>query len=199
MKLPLSFYRQDDVVDLAKKLLGKFIFSKIEGEITGGMIVETESYKGVEDKASHAYNGRYTERTKTMYEEGGVTYVYFCYGMHYLLNVVTSKKNIPHAVLIRAIEPTVGAHVMLRRRKRSKVEPSLTSGPGALAQALGVDKKLNNVKLTGSIIWIEDKNFVVEDHDIIKSPRVGVSYSEEHALLPWRFRIKGNHWTSRAK
>lgn len=199
MKLPLSFYRQTDVVHIAKTLLGKYIFTNIDDEITGGMIVETESYKGVEDKASHAYNGRYTERTKTMYEAGGVTYVYFCYGMHFLLNIVTNKKNIPHAVLLRAIEPTVGIEAMLKRRNKSKALRSLTAGPGALSQALGVDKMLNNVKLNSSIIWIEDKNFKVEERDIIKSPRVGVDYSEEHALLPWRFRLKGNNWTSPAK
>jgi DNA-3-methyladenine glycosylase len=199
MKLPLSFYRREDVVEIAKDLLGKFLFTKIEGVITGGKIVETESYKGIHDKASHAYGGRFTERTKTLYESGGVTYVYLCYGMHYLLNIVTNKKNFPHGVLIRAIEPIIGFETMLKRRRQEKISFSLTSGPGALTEALGITKNQNQIKLTNSIIWIEDRNLKIEKKQIIESPRVGVDYAEEDAFLPWRFRIAGNKWTSRAK
>ena len=199
MKVPLSFYKQNDVVSIGKNLLGKYIFTCLDNVLTGGMIVETESYKGLEDKASHSYKGRCTERTKTMYETGGVTYVYFCYGMHYLLNVVTNKKNIPDAVLIRAIEPTYGIETMLKRRNKTKVCRNLTAGPGALSQALGIDKTLNNIKLNSSMIWIEEKGVDIKEHQIIKSPRVGIDYAEEHALLPWRFRIKENNWTSIAK
>ncbi len=199
MKLPLSFYREDNVVKIAKKLLGKVLYSKINEEICGGIIVETESYNGISDKASHAYKGRFSERTKVLYENGGVTYVYLCYGMHHLLNVVTDKKNIPSAVLIRAIEPTVGINAMLKRKNKKIKDYSLSNGPGALCKALGITKKENNLKLTGPIIWIEDKGFDLKEDDIIKSPRVGVAYAGQDAFLPWRFRIKNNKWTSPAK
>jgi DNA-3-methyladenine glycosylase len=199
MKLPISFYQKEDVVEVGKNLLGNSIFTKIDNEITGGIIVETESYNGVEDKASHAYKGRFTRRTEAMYEAGGITYIYLCYGMHYLLNIVTSKKNIPHAVLIRAIEPTHGLDLMLKRRKKEKIDFSLTSGPGALSEALGITKKINKMKLTSSVIWIEERGLKIAKDNIIESPRVGVDYAEEDAFLPWRFRIAGNKWTSRAK
>ena len=177
MKLPISFYRQTDTLEIGKQLLGMSIFTKIDNVITGGIIVETEIYKGVDDKASHAYNGLYSERTKTMYEPGGVTYIYLCYGMHYLLNIVTNKKNIPHAVLIRAIEPTHGIEIMLKRRNKPKILSNLSAGPGALSKALGIDKKLNNIKLNSSTIWIERNSLKIEDKDILKSPRVGVDYA----------------------
>ena len=199
MKLPLSFYRQDDVVEVSQKLLGKVLFTKINNEICGGIIVETESYGGISDKACHAYNGLLTERTRPLYENGGVSYVYFCYGMHHLLNIVTNKKNIPQAVLIRAIEPIHGIDTILKRKNKNKIDYTLTSGPGALCKALGITKKENNISLTGSILWIEDHNILVKDTEIIKSPRVGVNYAEEDALLPWRFRIKNSKWTSPAK
>lgn len=192
VKLPFSFYRQEDVIEIAKNLLGKYLFTKIDGKITGGIIIETEGYKGIEDKACHAYNGCFTNRTKTMYENGGVSYVYFCYGMHHLLNVVTNKKNTPHAVLIRAIEPTHGIDIMLKRRNKAKLTNILTSGPGALCQALGITKEHNNIKLNSSLLWIENRNISVKEKNIIKGPRVGVDYAKEHALLPWRFRIKPN-------
>lgn len=198
MKLPLSFYRQNDVIDLGKKLLGNHLYTNIDNNLTGGIIVETESYNGIDDKASHAYGGRYTERTKTIYGMGGVTYIYQCYGIHYLLNVVTGKKEHPTAILIRAIEPIVGIDIMLKRRKKNNFTPELTAGPGALCQALGITKKINNIKLNGSIIWIESSLNSTENR-IISSPRVGVSYAKEDALLPWRFRIAESKWTSKAK
>lgn len=199
MKLPLSFYQQEDVSDIAKQLLGKYLFTKIEGKLTGGMIVETESYGGAHDRASHAYQNRYTDRTKPLYENGGIAYVYLCYGMHCLLNVVTNKKNIPHAVLIRAIEPTCGIASMLRQKNKTKLEQTLTSGPGALTKALGITLKHNGLKFTGPIMWIEDKKVEIKEENIVKSPRVGVEYAKEDALLPLRFRILNNKWTSKAK
>jgi len=198
--IKLNFYIKDDVIELAQKLLGKFIFTKIDNDpITGGMIVETEGYKGTEDKACHAYNGRKTKRNEVMYEIGGVAYVYICYGMHALLNVVTNKKDIPDAVLIRAIEPIEGIDTMLKRRDKMKIERNLTAGPGSLTKSLGVTKKLNGYTFDNKNLWIEDRNITIKKEDILSSKRVGIDYALEHKDLPWRFRIKNSKWTSLAK
>lgn len=196
-KLPYSFYQQEDVISLATQLLGKQLFTLVEGKLTGGTIVETEAYNGITDKASHAYGGRFTPRTATMYEAGGISYVYLCYGIHHLFNVVTGVTNDPHAVLIRGIEPIVGLDVMLERRKMSKIAPRITAGPGALAKALGIDKNLNAKDLLGEEIWIEDNQIYFNEDQIIASPRVGVDYAGDHALLPWRFYVKGNPYVSK--
>lgn len=196
-KLPYSFYQQENVTDLAVQLLGKQLFTYINGELTGGTIVETEAYNGIVDKASHAYNGRFTTRTATMYEAGGISYVYLCYGIHHLFNVVTATKGNPHAVLIRGIEPTAGLEIMLARRKMQELAPRITAGPGALAQALGIDKHLNAKDLLGDEIWIEDNGIHFKSDEIVASPRVGVDYAEEHAQLPWRFYVKGNRYVSK--
>ncbi len=195
-KLPYSFYLQEDVVDLAIQLLGKRLFTKIDGKITSGIIVETEAYNGVNDKASHAYGHRFTPRTATMYETGGITYVYLCYGIHHLLNVVTGAKNNPQAVLIRAVEPLGGIDLMLARRKMLQLAPRITAGPGSVAKALGIDKNFNAKDLLGDEIWIEDGIQIQAEH-IVSSPRVGVAYAEDHALLPWRFYLKGNKYVSK--
>ncbi len=186
-KLPLSYYRNTDVLQVSRDLLGKYLMTNIDGELTGGMIIETEAYHGPEDKASHAYGGRKTARNAVMYEAGGVCYVYRCYGIHALFNVVTNEGKIPHAILIRAIEPEIGIPIMLRRRKQIKVTPTLSNGPGTLTQALGIDLIHNGLALTGPLIWIEDRGVQVKD--ILTGPRVGVDYAGEHAALPWRFRI----------
>ncbi|MFD0941272.1 DNA-3-methyladenine glycosylase [Pedobacter boryungensis] len=196
-KLPYSFYQQEDVIDLAVQLLGKQLFTLINGKLTGGTIVETEAYNGIIDKASHAYNGRFTPRTSIMYEAGGVSYVYLCYGIHHLFNVVTNSKNNPNAVLIRGIEPNEGLSTMLERRNMQKLEPRITAGPGALAKALGIDKNLNGKDLLGDEIWIEDNGIHFKEDQIVASPRVGVDYAEDHALLPWRFYVKGNKFVSK--
>lgn len=196
-KLPYSFYQQEDVISLAKQLLGKKLFTLIDGELTGGIIVETEAYSGIVDKASHAYNGRFTPRTSTMYKAGGISYVYLCYGIHHLFNVVTGVEGNPHAVLIRGLEPIDGLSTMLRRRNMQSLAPKITAGPGALAKALGIDKKLNAKDLLGNEIWIEDVGTQYLATEIISSPRVGVAYAQDHALLPWRFYIKGNKFVSK--
>ncbi|MHA4895144.1 DNA-3-methyladenine glycosylase [Pedobacter sp. PWIIR3] len=196
-KLPFSYYQGQDVNALAGDLLGKYLFTSIEGEVTGGMIVETEAYKGIEDKASHAYGGRLTNRTQTMFETGGLSYVYLCYGIHHLFNVVTAPKGIPHAVLIRGLEPVEGLDVMLKRRGMPALKPNLTAGPGALAKALGIDKGLNAKDLLGDEIWIEDRGIHFPEHQIVASPRVGVAYAQDHALLPWRYYVKGNKFVSK--
>ncbi|HTM98982.1 MAG TPA: DNA-3-methyladenine glycosylase [Pedobacter sp.] len=196
-KLPYSFYQRDDVVSLAVELLGKQLFTLIDGKLTGGTIVETEAYNGINDKASHAYGNRFTPRTATMYDTGGITYVYLCYGIHHLLNVVTAPKGNPHAVLIRAVEPLEGISVMLERRNMSSLAPRITAGPGSVAKAFGVDKKLNAKDLLGEEIWIEDNGLQIDPVQIVASPRVGVDYAGDHALLPWRFYVKGNPYVSK--
>lgn len=196
-KLPYSFYQHTDVNQLAIQLLGKQLCTFIDGVLTAGTIVETEAYNGVEDKASHAYGGRFTDRTKIMYQEGGMSYVYLCYGIHHLFNVVTAPKGTPHAVLIRGLEPTIGLDVMLHRRNMPVLKPSISAGPGALAKALGIDRKLNAKDLGADEIWIEDKGIVVPGDTIIAAPRIGVAYAGDHALLPWRYYIKGNRFVSK--
>ncbi|WP_228840574.1 DNA-3-methyladenine glycosylase [Candidatus Protochlamydia phocaeensis] len=197
--LPLSFFQQQDVLELSRQLLGKYLFSFIDGVLTGGIIVETEAYRAPEDRASHAYGMRRTKRNEALYLEGGHTYVYVCYGLYPLLNIVTNQVNIPHAILIRAIEPTTGIEWMLQRRGKSKIERGLTAGPGAAAQALGIKLMHNGIPLTGPLLWIEDRKVDIPLQEIIASPRVGVAYAKEDASLPWRYRIKNNAWTSPAK
>lgn len=199
-KLSLDFYLDEDVVSLSKNLLGKFLLTDLHGEgITGGMIVETEAYNGVIDKASHAHGNRRTKRTQIMYSEGGVAYVYMIYGFHFLFNVITNIAEIPHAVLIRAIEPTEGIDVMLARRGHEALSPKLTSGPGLLSKALGITKTENGESLLEDKIWIEDRGMKISKNQILASPRVNVGYAEEDALLPWRFRVKDNPYSSKAK
>lgn len=199
MKLPKDFYLQPNVVQISRDLLGKFLYTNIDGILTGGMIVETEAYSGENDKACHAHLGRRTNRTEIMYAEGGVAYVYLIYGIYNLFNIITNQKDKADAVLIRAIEPTEGLKEMQLRRNLPKVQQNLTAGPGLLTQALGISLKHYGADLTGNQIWIEDQGIIIPDSDMIESPRVRVAYAEDHALLPWRFRVKGNKWTSKAK
>lgn len=199
MKLPLQYYRHNDVLFLSQDLLGKFLYTNFNHELTGGMIVETEAYRAPDDRASHAFGLRRTRRNEAMYLGGGFSYVYLCYGIHSLFNIVTNEENIPHAILIRAIQPEEGIETMLHRRGKKKLDRTLTSGPGALAQALGINTTHNGINLTGSSIWLEDHKVAFNPEEIIESPRVGVDYAGEDALLPWRFRIKNNPFTSRAQ
>ena len=197
--LPLSYFQNDDVLKISRELLGKFLFTRVDDSFTGGMIVETEAYRGPEDRASHAFGLKRTNRNSVMYNRGGCAYVYICYGLYPLLNVVTNSEEIPHAILIRAIEPTEGLDIMLKRRNKTKLDYSLTAGPGALSIALGITKKLNGVLLTGPEIWIENGDTMISPNQILASSRVGIDYAGEDAELPWRFRIKNHPYTSRAK
>lgn len=196
-KLPVSFYRNENVVEVARQLIGKILFTNIDGQLTGGIITETEAYDGVVDKACHAYGGRNTNRTATMYLAGGVTYVYLCYGIHHLLNVVSGMVGNPQAVLIRAIEPTEGVELMLERRRMEKLAPRITAGPGATSQALGIDKQLNAKDLSANEIWIEDSDNLCGEDEIVATTRIGVAYAQEHALWPFRFYLKGNKYVSK--
>ena len=189
-KLLREFYVRPSVVQIAKDLLGKYLLTRLEDTATGGMIVETEAYAGPEDRASHAYNSRRTSRTEIMFHEGGVAYVYLCYGIHHLFNIVTNVEGIPHAVLIRALEPTDGIDQMLLRRNMKEVSPKLSGGPGTLTQALGIKTTQTQTDLTGEQIWLEDRGFLVPEDEIIAGPRVGVSYAGEDAENPWRFQLK---------
>ncbi len=189
-KLPKDFYLQVDVVSLSKQLLGKILFTKEGKTITAGIITETEAYAGEIDKASHAFGGRRTSRTETMYAEGGISYVYLCYGMYSLFNVVTNQKDIPHAVLVRAIQPIEGIEKILQRRKSEKLKKGLTTGPGKVSLALGINFRSHNAQnLSGNKIWIEDRGIIIPERLINKGPRIGVDYAGEDAKLPYRFWV----------
>ncbi|MBF4491214.1 DNA-3-methyladenine glycosylase [Flavobacterium sp. MR2016-29] len=196
-KLQLSYFLNNDVIFLAKDLLGKVLFTQIDGKITAGVIVETEAYFGVQDKASHAYGGRRTDRTEILYSQGGISYVYLCYGIHHLFNIVSSVEGEPHAVLIRAVEPLIGKNIMELRRNMSADKAAISSGPGSAAKALGIDRSFNRKDLNGDEIWVEDHGLRYADNEITAVPRVGVAYAQEDALLPWRFFIKGNKYVSK--
>lgn len=190
MRLAKEFYLNDNVIQVAKELLGKFLCTNINGRFTSGMIIETEAYSGINDKASHAYNNRRTSRTETMFKKGGVAYIYLCYGIHHLFNVVTSQSNIPHAVLIRSLVPIEGIDTMKKRRDKDIFDKLLTSGPGSLSKALSITTKFDGVELTGNKIWIEGRGVKFDDSDIIITPRIGVDYAQEDALLAYRFLLK---------
>jgi len=199
MILPASFYTRTDVVKIAKELLGKVLVTNFDGAYTSGMIVETEAYAGTTDKASHAFGGRRTNRTEIMYMPGGTAYVYLCYGIHHLFNVVTNAQHIPHAVLIRAIEPIAGIDIMLQRRKKERLQPSLTAGPGAMSMALGILTTHTGLSLSGPEIYIEDQGIKISKNDIIAATRVGVAYALDDALRPYRFYLRNNSYVSKGK
>jgi len=195
-KLDLDFYLRDNTIQISKDLLGKFLFTKSKGIITGGMIVETEAYTGINDRASHVYNNKKTTRTKTMYKNGGISYVYLCYGMHHLFNIITNKKKHPHAILVRAIEPTKGLKKMISRRNIKSNQYNLTNGPAKLTKALNIDLNDNNICLVNSRIWLEDRKNFLLDSNIIKTTRIGIDNAGEYVNKPWRFYIKNNPWVS---
>ncbi|MGB5025112.1 MAG: DNA-3-methyladenine glycosylase [Saprospiraceae bacterium] len=193
-----EYYLNPDVVGLAKSLLGKILVSKVDNHITSGIIIETEAYKAPEDRASHAFNNRRTPRTSTMFMEGGHAYVYICYGIHHLFNVITAVEGIPHAVLIRALEPLDGLDHMLIRRRISSLKHTITKGPGSLSQAMGITQNLNATKLYDrkSPIQLFESNQMYSDSQIGISKRIGVESSGDSAHLPYRFYIKGNRFVS---
>jgi DNA-3-methyladenine glycosylase len=190
-KLKRYYYHQEDVVSVARDLLGKTICTRIDGKLTCGIITETEAYAGVGDKASHAYGGKRTARNEVMYHPGGKSYVYLCYGLHHLFNVVTNKADVPHAVLIRAIKPTVGIETILRRRRQNALAKNTAGGPGTVSQALGITTQLNGEDLINSKkIWIRAEGLKVKKSQIVAGPRIGVDYAGEDAKLPYRFVLK---------
>ncbi|MBL6448927.1 DNA-3-methyladenine glycosylase [Fulvivirga sp. 29W222] len=194
MKLDKSFFQRESVTTVARELLGKTLYTNFDEQLTAGIVVETEAYSYTE-KACHAYNNRRTARTETLFERGGTCYVYLCYGIHKLFNIVTNREGTAEAVLIRAVEPIKGMETMLYRRGRDKGGVALTSGPGKLSQALGITLKHDKLSLFDNDIWLEDSGF--DAGAIDESPRIGVAYAQEDALLPWRFTIKNNPWVSK--
>ncbi len=195
-KLPLSFYQREDVLQIATELLGKVLTTKWNGVETSGRIVEVEAYAGVADRASHAYGGRITRRNEVMYADGGVAYVYLCYGIHHLFNVVTHYKNTPHAILIRGLEPLSGVDTMLERVKKNQADYSLTRGPGNLSKALGITTGHSGISLKSRELFMADDGIGFHKTAIAVSPRIGVDYAGNDALLPFRFYIKGNPFVS---
>lgn len=198
-KLGLSFYEQPNVVKIAKQLLGKILVTHFDGITTAGRIVETEAYNGVVDKASHAYNGRRTNRTEIMFAHGGAAYVYLCYGIHHLFNVVTNVAGTPHAVLIRALDPIIGIEQMLLRTGKHKADHTLTKGPGNVSKALGIATQHTGLSLLGNDIWIADDGTRYKPSAIATTARIGVDYAAEDALLPYRFIVKDNPFVSGKK
>lgn len=191
MRLKRSFYERKDVVTVARELLGKELVTCIDGVLTSGIITETEAYAGTTDRASHAYGGRRTARTSIMFERGGTAYVYFCYGMHSLFNVVTNVEGIPHAVLVRGIRPIKGVEVMMARTGKPKVNGTFTNGPGKVAKALGIHFSHSGTDLISGNIWIEDIHCSPPACEIYTGPRIGVDYAGEDAKLPYRFLWEG--------
>ena len=187
MKLPLSYYLQEDVVEIARDLIGKKLVTNFNGKLTSGIITETEAYAGETDRASHAFGGRRTERTETMYARGGISYVYLCYGIHHLFNIVTNQKDIPHAVLIRGILPLDGTEIIQERRKSSLPLHKIAAGPGTLSKALGITTRNNGISLVKAEIWVESSE--IKPIQIKKGARIGVDYAGKDALLPYRFYV----------
>jgi DNA-3-methyladenine glycosylase len=195
-KLDYSFYNRPDPALIAKELLGKILVTQFNRVITSGRIVETEAYAGIMDRASHAFGGRRTKRTEVMYQKGGIAYVYLCYGIHHLFNVVTNKLELPHAILIRALEPIEGIGVMLKRMGKKKLDFSLTRGPGNVSKALGLDTHHSGASLFNDEIFIGDDGFKIKRGSIMATERIGVSYAGEDAKLPYRFLIKSSPYLS---
>lgn len=194
-KLPLSFYLRNDVLKIAKELLGKVVVTCWNNEYTSGRIVETEAYAGETDKASHASKGR-TARTNVMFNEGGRAYVYLCYGVHQMFNIVTNKEGSADAILIRAVEPIDGIDIMLKRTGKKELDETLTRGPGNVGKALGFHTSQCGLLLNSDDLFIADDGFKLPGSMIAASPRIGVAYAGEHAEWHYRFYVKGNKYVS---
>ena len=190
-RLDKAFFLREDVTQIAKELLGKVIVTQIDGQLTSGIITETEAYAGPIDKASHAYGNKFTKRTQTMFEEGGIAYIYLIYGIHHLFNFVSNVEGIPHAILLRGIIPVDGIDTMQKRRKTKK-QIGFTLGPGTASQALGITTALDGEDLQGDKIWVGDKGIKITPSQIIAKPRVGVDYAGEHAKWLWNFGVNSN-------
>lgn len=190
MLLPQEYYLTEDVVTLARDLLGRHLVTFIDNIKTVGIITETEAYRGPEDRASHAWNNRRTNRTEIMFGPGGHAYIYLCYGIHHMFNVVSGSEGTPHAILIRAIEPHDGVAAMLARRKSVAPRKRWTGGPGTAAQALGLHTRMSGARLfdPASLIQIHSGNAQPRSEEIQIGPRVGIDYAGEDAALPWRFQ-----------
>ncbi len=195
-KLRTDFYERDDVAQIARELLGKYIITTFDQQTTVGRIVETEAYAGIVDKASHAYNNRRTARTEVMFGAAGFSYVYLCYGIHHLFNVVCNERNKPDAVLIRGIEPVEGMNEMLQRFNKEKPDSSIGRGPGNVSKALGISTQHTGLQLQSKQIWLAEEN-AAASFNILTSPRIGVDYAGEHAKWLYRFFIEDHPQVSK--
>jgi DNA-3-methyladenine glycosylase len=195
-KLPLSFYRRENIFQIANELIGKIVVSDVDGIRTSGRIVELEAYNGVVDRASHAFSGKRTSKNETMYAEAGKAYMYICYGIHDMFNVVTNEKDIPHAILIRAVEPIEGVDTMMQRRGLTSFSNKLTSGPGNVCKALGLTKALDGSFLNGKTVFIAADDFEIEASGIHRSARIGMTSAGEDTFQPYRYYVKGNPFVS---
>jgi DNA-3-methyladenine glycosylase len=195
-KLPFNFYKRKNVVAIAKELVGKIVVTKFDGLTTSGRIVEAEAYVAMIDKASHAFGGRRTAKNEHMYASPGTAYVYICYGMHQMFNIITNEKDVPDAVLIRAVEPLEGINIMLQRTGKEKLDFTLTKGPGNVGKALGIFKKHSGLHLLDDEIYLADDGFELKENQIGISGRIGVASAGADALLPYRFYIRGNKYVS---
>jgi DNA-3-methyladenine glycosylase len=194
--LPREFYERDDTLQIARELLGKHLVVPNEkGERIAGRIVELEAYLGEADKAAHVYQNRRTKRTEVLFGRGGFTYVFLIYGIYHQLNFVVGKKEIPHCLLIRGIEPLEGLEIMRERRGKMK-DTNLTSGPGKLCIAFDIDRSFYGEDLRGKRIWVEEGERIAESR-IAAGKRIGIDYAEEYAEKLWRFRVKKNPFVSR--
>jgi DNA-3-methyladenine glycosylase len=194
--LQRSFYDRQDVTIIARELLGKIIITNFDSQFTAGRIVEAEAYNGAVDRASHAYGNRRTPRTEVMFGKPGSAYVYLCYGIHHLFNVVTNREEVPHAVLIRAVEPLQGIAIMQKRTRKQILDNTLTRGPGNVSKALGIFTYHTGFDLVESEIKIADDGSKYRKKDIAITKRIGVDYAGPDALLPYRFIVKDNAYVS---
>lgn len=193
MLLPEAFYTRNDVTRIARDLIGKALYTRINNLLTGGLIVETEAYSWKE-RGCHAYDNRKTPRNSVMFGTGGNAYVYLCYGMYNLFNVVTNREGKADAVLIRALEPVEGISVMQRRTRQSG---RMTSGPGKLTRALAIERNHNGLNLNSKTVWLEDVGEQVKAKQIVASTRIGIDYAGQDARLPWRYTLKDSPWVSK--
>ncbi|HVU83986.1 MAG TPA: DNA-3-methyladenine glycosylase [Puia sp.] len=198
-KLDESFYNRTDVLKISRELLGKILVTRFDGMLTSGRIVETEAYAGTGDRACHAYGGKRTARMEAVYGPPGTIYIYICYGIHYLFNVVTNKKDIPHVILIRALEPLDGKEIMLERTGKKKVDYSLARGPGNVSRALGMTTAHTGGNLLSGGIYIGDDGFEYKKDQILVTKRIGVEYAGEDAERMYRFIVKGSPYVSGRK
>lgn len=197
--VPQSFYERADVVTITRELLGKIVVTNFSNMLTAGRITEAEAYNGPFDKAAHSYNNRRTKRTEVMYARGGTAYVYLCYGIHQMFNIVTNQPGIPNAILVRALEPVAGIETMLARSNKNIHGFDLTRGPGNAAKALGINTSHTGISLQSEELYIADDEFSYDENEIAVTARIGVDYAAEDALLPYRFIVKGNKYVSGKK
>ncbi|HVG24327.1 MAG TPA: DNA-3-methyladenine glycosylase [Thermoanaerobaculia bacterium] len=191
-KLARAFYLQDTVT-VARALLGCLLWRRLDdGSLLAARIVETEAYLGANDLASHARRGLRSARNESMYLEGGHAYVYFTYGMHWCMNVVTQERDLAEAVLLRGAEPLRGIEEMRARRPKAKKDWELMNGPGKICMAMAIDRQFDGESLRGTRLWLTERDVAIDGDDIAVGPRIGIDNSGDAAAWPLRFFVRGN-------